>query len=642
MGDLYFDFAALVIICLNLFIFYYRKYPANYPTRLFKTIIFVSLISVVFDISGVLINVNAAVVPLFLLMLINTLYYIFQNCIPALAMLYIFSLTGWGYTLKPSRLILLLLPWAATEMLILANIFSGVLFSFDASHRYTHGVALFLVYLSAFWYAGLIVLCVFRFKRILDRRTRFAIYGFIVISASAILVQFLMPLALVQCLGIALSQLLVLLTIQNPDEYVDKTTGFLNRAGFIYQTGLYAVNRISFHTLLIVVRNIQFLRNYFGLNFYARLMKEIAIWLQLQQHFSYLSTWLGEGQFSFSLESKTEDEEASRIFSIVRERFRRPWQIEGNSVNLSVRLCRVHFLKEISDVNDFFHCLDTLARPVSGLQNGILLKLDNLGLPDRQQEARISLAVRRGLSEQRFSLYYQPIVSASSLEPISAEALSRLFDTQEGPISPEEFIPLMERSGEIVALSSLVLREAAGFFAAQDLASYGMKHIEVNLSVVDCLQADMAERVQLIVADCGLRPEQICLEITETAAANSTQLLAKNMKTLADKGFLFALDDFGSGFSNINYLMDLPFRMVKIDKKLIERGFQSQKDRIVLEGVIAMFKRIELEIVAEGVESELQLQGLRDMGCDYLQGYWISRALPAKAFMSFIEKGHIR
>lgn len=642
MGDLYFDFAALTIISLNLFIFYYRKYPANYPTRLFKTIIFVSLCSVLLDISGVLLNVHASAVPLFFLMLINTLYYIVQNSIPVLAMLYIFSLTGWLYTLKLSRLILLLMPWIATELLILTNIISGVLFWFDTNHTYFHGAGLFLVYISAFLYAALIVLCVVRFKRILDRRTRFTIYGFIVISVSAILVQFLVPSALVQCLGIALSQLLVLLTIQNPDEYVDKTTGFLNRAGFIYQTGLYAANHISFHTLLIVVRNIQFLRNYFGLNFYASLMKEIATWLQSQSHFSYISTWLGEGQFSFSLESKTEEEEASRLFAAVRERFRRPWQIEGNSVNLSVRLCRVQFLKEISDVNDFFHCLDTLARPVSSLQNGVLLKLEHLGLPDRQQEARVSLAVRRGFSEQRFSVYYQPIVSATSLEPISAEALSRLFDTQEGPISAEDFIPIMERSGEIVALSSLVLREAATLFASQDLANRGMKHIEVNLSVVDCLQQDMAERIQLIVADCGLQPDQICLEITETAAANSTQLLAKNMKTLADKGFLFALDDFGSGFSNINYLMDLPFKMVKIDKKLIERGFQSQKDRIVLEGVIAMFKRIELEIVAEGVESELQLQGLRDMGCDYLQGYWISRAMPAKAFMSFLEKGHIR
>lgn len=138
----------------------------------------------------------------------------------------------------------------------------------------------------------------------------------------------------------------------------------------------------------------------------------------------------------------------------------------------------------------------------------------------------------------------------------------------------------------------------------------------------------------------GIDASKINLEITESAAAYSEERLIQNMKTMSQAGISFSLDDYGSGYSNINYLVDLPFSIVKIDKYLVWAAMKNETSRVILENVIAMFKKIHLKVVVEGIEDLQMVRMVTDMGADYLQGYYYSKPLTKEKIMEQLEETH--
>jgi EAL domain-containing protein (putative c-di-GMP-specific phosphodiesterase class I) len=146
----------------------------------------------------------------------------------------------------------------------------------------------------------------------------------------------------------------------------------------------------------------------------------------------------------------------------------------------------------------------------------------------------------------------------------------------------------------------------------------------------------MAAKVASMLNRYGLEPEQINLEITETAAMNLPHIVGDNMGRLVDYGVHFSLDDYGSGYSNINYLIELPFNLIKVDKSIVWSAFENEKAGIALASSIAMIRRLNFHIVAEGVETQEQVMALTNMGCDYLQGYYFSKPLPQEQFLQYI------
>ena len=151
------------------------------------------------------------------------------------------------------------------------------------------------------------------------------------------------------------------------------------------------------------------------------------------------------------------------------------------------------------------------------------------------------------------------------------------------------------------------------------------------------MKQNMVQRVAEMLNKYGIDPAQVNLEITETAATNSSDIMNSNMQNLVDKGIAFSLDDYGSGYSNINYIINLPFHLVKMDKNIVWSAFDDERAGTVLESSVSMIQRLDLKIVAEGVETEEQKNALTRMGCEYLQGYYFSKPLPEKDFLSYLD-----
>ena len=170
----------------------------------------------------------------------------------------------------------------------------------------------------------------------------------------------------------------------------------------------------------------------------------------------------------------------------------------------------------------------------------------------------------------------------------------------------------------------------------------GLDYIEVNLSVVQCMQNNLADSIISLADTHEVDSRKINLEITETAAAERPIMLIKNMKMLVENSYSFSLDDFGTGYSNISSMVDMPLDIIKFDKSIIDRARTSRDGKILLESLTAMVKKMGKRIVAEGVETEEQLHELEAMGIDYIQGFYFSKPLPSEKFIEFVNDFDVR
>ncbi len=247
--------------------------------------------------------------------------------------------------------------------------------------------------------------------------------------------------------------------------------------------------------------------------------------------------------------------------------------------------------------------------------------------------------LRCALEEDRIEVFYQPIYSTKERRFVSAEALVRIRDQEGNIIPPGIFIPIAERNGLISQIGECVFDKTCAFIKKNRLKErFGIEYVEVNLSVRQCEDLNLAENYIRIMQKHQLEPSCISLEITESASIRIRENLLRNMRLLMDYGVKFALDDFGNGESNLNYIVDMPVSIVKFDRDMTQSYFSSYKAKFVMEAAMHMIQDMKLEIVSEGVETREQAEAIGALGIEYIQGYYFSRPLPGEEFLEFVAE----
>ncbi|MBQ9009136.1 MAG: EAL domain-containing protein [Clostridia bacterium] len=261
----------------------------------------------------------------------------------------------------------------------------------------------------------------------------------------------------------------------------------------------------------------------------------------------------------------------------------------------------------------------------------------------RQQEMlrqRLLNDLQVAVEERQFKVYYQPKYNIQVDPPrlSSAEALVRWCHPDLGMISPKKFIPLFEGNGLISVVDDYVWREAAGQIARwKEKLGYRLP-VSVNLSRADVFAPDLVEKLVGLIRDNGLEFRDLKLEVTESAYTDNAHRLLEVVARLRKLGFEIEMDDFGSGYSSLNMLSEMPIDVLKMDMKFVRNIEKSEKDYRLVELILDIAKYLNLEVVAEGVETEGQMTLLKDAGCDLVQGYYFSRPVPPEEFEKLIRK----
>lgn len=189
----------------------------------------------------------------------------------------------------------------------------------------------------------------------------------------------------------------------------------------------------------------------------------------------------------------------------------------------------------------------------------------------------------------------------------------------------------------IMQIGNYVFDSVCKFTTENKLWEYGIEYIEVNLSPVECMQVNLHERILAVMSEYGLDRRYINLEITETAAVGSNELINANMDALILAGLSFSLDDYGTGFSNTTKLIELPFKIIKLDKSILWLAMKDQQAMSVLRHTVSMLTELYREIVVEGVETKEQVVILSELGCNYLQGFYFSKPIPGGEFLQYLN-----
>ena len=256
------------------------------------------------------------------------------------------------------------------------------------------------------------------------------------------------------------------------------------------------------------------------------------------------------------------------------------------------------------------------------------------------QEKQTAQLLLDAMEKDWVEVYYQPIYSTKEQRFVSAEALVRIKDENGKIVPPGAFIDVAEKNGMILRLGEGVFEKVCRFVKENAVEQYGLQYIEVNLSVVQCAYEQLAEDYIRIMEKYGVDPDFINLEITESASMSAKKTLLNNMKNLIKYGISFSLDDFGTGQSNLNYIVDMPVDIVKFDRDMINAYFENGKAKYVMDAAMHMVHGMDLEIVSEGIETKEQYQTMEELGISYIQGYYFSKPLSERQFLEFIAASY--
>ena len=250
----------------------------------------------------------------------------------------------------------------------------------------------------------------------------------------------------------------------------------------------------------------------------------------------------------------------------------------------------------------------------------------------------IESGLRHVLSRNEFELHYQPIRDAKTGRVSAVEALIRWANEKGESVRPDEFIPIAEETGQIVAIGEWVFRTACAQAVAWQQEGFEPIRMSVHLSAEQLKEPGIINTFEQVLYDTRIAVDDVELEITESSILDESPNVIAAVGALTDMGMGFALDDFGTGYSSLSALQRFPTDRLKIDCSFVSGIGDSQSDEALTSAIVAVAKRLDQPVVAEGVETEVQARILTDLGCDELQGYLFSKPLPAADFAAFLRR----
>lgn len=326
-------------------------------------------------------------------------------------------------------------------------------------------------------------------------------------------------------------------------------------------------------------------------------------------------------------EPKTPDTATSYVDYLI-EQASAPILVQGQSLNISfvsgISLCP----RDGQELDDLIAKAESALAQAKGSQ-GQPIRYFTAEMNDiAARRFRIEADLKRAIEINELSLYFQPKVNLASGQPVGAEALARWTHPELGAISPAEFIPVSEESGTIVELGNWVLTEACRTLKEWHASQPGLR-MGVNVCAYQLYSEEFAKLVEALIERFSLPADCLELEITEGVVMENPELMAERLNQLKDVGVRLAIDDFGTGYSSLAQLMRFPFDILKVDREFVKNITTSPDSAGLAKLIVSLGSHMNLQVVAEGAETEAQACYLRQLGCEVLQGFYYSHPLPA-------------
>jgi diguanylate cyclase (GGDEF)-like protein len=423
----------------------------------------------------------------------------------------------------------------------------------------------------------------------------------------------------------------------------DALTGLPNRALFLEHLrramGHSPLRKKTFAVLFLDFDGFKLINDSLGHWEGDTLLKMIARRLESLLRGDDVVARLGGDEFTILLDELTGAKDVLLVVERIKDIFKEPFNLGGREVYISASIGIVLRDAKYRMPEDMLRDADIAmyrAKSSGKGQHEIFNKAMRQQVSDR---LRLETELRAALERGEFAVFYQPIMQIAANRLIGFEALVRWFHPQRGQVMPGEFIPIAEETGLIVPLGEWILRESCRqvrewqqrFPARSDLT------ISVNLSCKQFMQLDLADRVTEILRETGLEARYLRLEVTESHVMENSQMAITIMNRLRALGVKLSIDDFGTGYSSLSYLQRLPINYLKIDRSFVNVMSANHENGEIVRAIVMLAKNLNMQVIAEGIETEEQALQLINLDCPFGQGFFYSKPTAAGQAEALLE-----
>lgn len=617
MMNIEFQCGGLILLSVLLVIFLKEKKLQVVNSKLFFVAILSCIICVLFDIASI-IFIHEAVYNGFSDTITKIICKVYLGTLILQGYQgFIYASSEILYAKRYKRLkVFYLIFFAVSEFAIML---SDISYYMHGRTVYSFGPAAMITYGSALVLVASTIFIAFKYKSGMMRRRRNAMLiwqGFWLLAA---VVQFIFPELLLVGFASAIGMVILYAELENPNEFMDRETGlFTQNAMNVFVKDKYRAHK-KFSAIYFKVKFVSDTVEYETESSVTRRIVRALGKLGKEPAFK-----LDDNLYAIIYDTEVE---MMKKFAVIKDLKAKATDIKAEGVYMLVPDSMI-----FNSSDEFFKFQRFYGNSESGT---IIADEETIGKIRKIESTRIF--IDKALQDDRIKIYYQPFYDTRKHRYTVAEALLRIFDEDGNVIPPMDIIPVAEENGQIVPLGIRIFEKVCEFLSKGEVQTLGIEYIEINISAAQ-FDTDNPYTFVLDVMDrYNIKPEWINLEITETAS-NRKHILLSNMNKLIEKGIHFSLDDFGTGRSNLDYFVTMPIRNIKFDYSFTQSYFTNDRVKHVMAGMADITHRMHMNIVSEGVETKEQMLAMKDLGVEYIQGYYFSKPVCEEDFMKFLRE----
>lgn len=635
-SSIYLDAIALMIIGVLALFHFERTNKKERRYWLYGLCLLLSAATLVSDIISIITINNAGEYPLWINMLTNSVYFICINSCLTIVARYVFYLL-FEYMpdqkcyKRASKIIVGM--WSVLILLVFINLKTGCYFYFE-NNVYCRGPLNRLGFVTMTIEAGMLCVCYYRNRKVVTPYALQLVKAIPPVVVMLTIVQFLFPDLVLAGMISAIVNLILFICFQSNRIGRDALTELQNRGCFWNDLHRYSERKKSAHMILVHIRDMERVNKHFNMKTGDAFLFNIARFLE-NVNPKYHVYRYGNTHFTM-LGEFTDLQKAEELAEEIVNRFEMPWVLQGSNWIQHIQLVHMKVEPEEVDENIEVEQLRYLLAQDKDLDENTKVYFDEDAKKAFERKSYVLNEVKKAIEKESFHLYFQPIYSCKAKKFTTAEVLLRLFAEDGSFISPGEFIPISEEYNLSDDITWIVLKKSMTFIKRHQ--NLPIDTISVNMSVQQMSEEYLRDKIIIAQKNFGKLLYKLRIEITETQISRSPKVVRDVMQNITDEGVSFYLDDFGVGYSNLARVFEMPFEVIKIDRSLMLTIEKNETSYQIMKSVVDTFHNAGFKVVAEGMETERQVELAKQIGVDRIQGFYYARPMCEEDFVKFIEE----
>lgn len=557
------------------------------------------------------------------------IYFLTHLLIVPLLFLYICSHIMSWHSMHTAVKVAVIAPIGVALAALFSNPFTQIIFYYSEGGVYHRGYGIWIIYaVAAYYVVGIVIVLLLYRKRVPVRKINVVIFT-LIFSLIAVVLQVFLPDSSIEVLAVAIAIVISFLFIQNPREQMDPDYPALSFQSMLETIHSEFIHGISFDVIYIIADDYT---TFAGENIDREFIDEYLTFIG-QFTNGGIPYRVRESEYALILPQPIEGQ-SEKIVKEIESRFKKPWMIFGKEVELGLRLIRVRVPEDVKDEQILHALLRQFyeEKDAEGVRS--MAEFDLAGL---DRTVKISGALSRAMDKHGLEMRYSPVYSPVKNRIVGLQAAVRFYDDETGYVYDDEIFRFAERSGHIMQISEMIFDNTCRFISENKLDEKGISFAGIRMYPAMVLQYGVFDKLRESVKKYGVKTSDIYLLISESMLALSTAEFKKNMYDMEMEGVRFCLEEYGSGYTNLATIYELPIRALKINRSVMRASMDNEKAKVTVGATMDMAHDLALQTMVSGIDDKGYYEMIESLDVDYATGKYFYEQLDEETFMKVLE-----